>query len=139
MNEPSAPASTLADTVPAADTLPAGTQPQRLALLLDDNLMSTIRVQPQLQRLNYRVETSRVVPEAAALNGEMPQVVLINLGSRGLNGVSLIGTCRERFPQARIIGFCGHLETEIRRAAKQAGIDRMLTNDQALSELARAL
>jgi CheY-like chemotaxis protein len=112
---------------------------RKLALLLDDNLMSTVRVQPQLQKLNYRVETARVVPEAAALHGEAPQVVLINLGSRGLNGVSLIGVCRERFPGARIVGFCGHLEVDIRRAAKSAGIDKILTNDQALSELEKAL
>ncbi|MBV9864397.1 MAG: hypothetical protein JO316_03555 [Abitibacteriaceae bacterium] len=109
---------------------------QPLALLLDDNLMSTMRIEPQLRKMNYRVQTGRAVPETESDSAAtQPALVLINLGSRNLNGVSLVQTCRERFLQARIIGFCGHLEVEIRRAAKAAGIDKILTNDQALSNL----
>ncbi|MDQ3813073.1 MAG: response regulator [Armatimonadota bacterium] len=116
-------------------------QESPLALLLDDNLMSTMRVQPQLERMGYRVRTARTVPEVAAdeTAAETPQLVLINLGSRNLNGVSLVKIGKERYPAARVIGFCGHLETEIRRAARAAGIDRILTNDQALSDLERTL
>lgn len=125
---------------------------QPLALLLDDNLMSATRVQAQLQRMDYRVQTAREAPAPNPLanianeasggepfGGETPHLVLINLGSRGLNGVTLIGVCRERFPDSRVVGFCGHLETEIRRAAKAAGIHKILTNDQALSELQKSL
>ena len=111
---------------------------QPLVLLLDDNLMSATRVQAQLQRMNFRVLTARAVPDAAD-DGAQPQLVLINLGSRGLNGVALIGVCRERFSAARVVGFCGHLEAEIRRAARAAGIDKILTNDQALSQLEKSL
>ena len=115
---------------------------QTLALLLDDNLMSAVRVQRQLQEAGYQVTIARAVPppgEVAAarrlIDSAAPSVILINLGSRGLQGVSLIGSCRERYPDARLVGFCGHLEIEIRRAAKAAGIDKILTNEQALSQL----
>lgn len=107
------------------------------ALLLDDNLMSSVRLEPQLRRIGYRVQTLRSLPAAGQV--EAPQLIVINLGSRSLRGVDLIGACRERFPTARVVGFCGHLEVEIRRAAKAAGIDKILTNDQALSELAPML
>lgn len=109
------------------------------ALLLDDNLMSAVRVQAQLERMSYRVQTARNVPESESLKDQMPELIVINLGSRGMNPVAFIGVCRERVPAARVVGFCGHLEVEIRRAAKAAGIDKILTNDQAYSELAQSL
>ncbi|HEX8234751.1 MAG TPA: hypothetical protein VF600_02250 [Abditibacteriaceae bacterium] len=111
----------------------------KLTLLLDDNLMSTVRVQAQLERMGYRVQTGRNIPDAEGLKHETPELIVINLGSRGMNPVGFIGVCRERFPDARVVGFCGHLEIEIRRAAKAAGIAKILTNDQAYSELATSL
>jgi DNA-binding NarL/FixJ family response regulator len=111
----------------------------KLALLLDDNLMSAVRVQAQLERMNYRVRTERNVPSAEGLKDNTPELIVINLGSRGMNAVGFIDVCRERFPDARFVGFCGHLEVEIRRAAKAAGIEKILTNDQAYSELAKSL
>jgi DNA-binding NarL/FixJ family response regulator len=110
-----------------------------LALLLDDNLMSAVRVQAQLERMNYRVRTERNVPDADGLKAQLPELIVINLGSRGMNSVGFIGVCRKRFPNARVVGFCGHLEVGIRRAAKTVGIDKILTNDQAYSELAKSL
>ena len=112
--------------------------PQPLALLLDDNMMSSMRVEPQLRAMSYRVQTARTVPDGIPSDNQ-PQLVVINLGSRSLNGVALIGTCRERFAGARVVGFCGHLEVEIRRAAKAAGIDKILTNDQVFSNLKQSL
>lgn len=109
------------------------------ALLLDDNLMSAMRIEPQLRALNYQVRTARKIPAGGTEENEAPQLVLINLGSRPLNGVTLIEELRRQYPQARIVGFCGHLEVEIRQAAKQAGIDKLLTNDQAFSQLQQSL
>lgn len=118
------------------------TQEPMLALLLDDNLMSAVRLQRQLQEAGYQVTTARAVPRPVEdapgrrlTDVAQPQLILINLGSRALNGVALIGDCRERYPEARVIGVCGHLEIDIRRAAKAAGIDKILTNEQALAQL----
>lgn len=107
---------------------------EKIALLLDDNLMSAARVQSQLTKLGYRVQTARRIPQ-----GIEPQLVLINLGSRSLNGLELAAACLELFASARVLGFCGHAEVEIRKSAKQAGLRRILTNDEALMDLAKAL
>ncbi|HEX8832560.1 MAG TPA: response regulator [Abditibacteriaceae bacterium] len=106
----------------------------KTVLLLDDNLMSAPRLQSQLELSGYLVQTATSIPQRTD-----PQLVIINLGSRRLNGVAQIGVCRERFPTARVVGFCGHLEVEIRRMAKDAGIDKILTNDQAFSQLITSL
>ena len=107
-----------------------------LALLLDDNLLSSARIGPQLKAMGYRVQTCRRVPDSLETP---PELILINLGSRPLNGVEKISECRAQFPQARLVGFCGHLEIEIRRAAKAQGIDKLLTNEQAMAELNSAI
>lgn len=103
-------------------------------LLLDDNLMSSARIVRRLEGANYRVITARDARSLAASTcSDQWACILINLGSRSLNGVAQIESCRELFPKVRVWGFCGHLEIEIRRAAKAAGIDRLLTNEQVFN------
>lgn len=110
-------------------------QAEKSALLLDDNLMSAVRVQSQLQRAGYRVSTVRAI----APSNDAPDIVLINLGSRSLDGIAQIELGRAAFPAARLLGFCGHTEVELRKAAKAAGIGRIFTNEEAMMELARLL
>ena len=100
------------------------------ALILDDNLMSAMRLDAQLTRGGWVSRTQRNADEIE----DDVDVAIINLGSRGLDGPGLIEKCRER-GIARVVGFCGHLEVEIRRAAKAANIDKILTNENALSDL----
>jgi DNA-binding NarL/FixJ family response regulator len=66
---------------------------------------------------------------------ESPKIILLNLGARAFANGQLIERCRTRFPEARIIGYSGHLEIELRRAAKAAGIDKLLNNEHALTAL----
>jgi len=93
-------------------------------LLLDDNLMTSSRVASALRTRGCEVVVSRAAPNEGAFD-----YVLLNLGSRSLNGVELLPGLRTRFEGAQLFGFCGHLEIEIRRTAKEAGIDRLLTNE----------
>lgn len=97
-------------------------------LLLDDNLMSSTRLQRALETQGHTVIlAAQPQPDLTC------DMVLINLGSRSLRGIEFIAECRNLYPAATVKGFCGHLEIEIRRAAKAAGIDQLLTNDQAFS------
>lgn len=104
------------------------------ALLLDDNLLSSARVESQLRAAGYTVLTRTKLPENQDLD-----LILINLGSRRLNGLDLIGSCKTQYPSTPVWGFCGHLETEIRQSARAASIDKLLTNDNAMSALADIL
>ena len=119
-----------------------------LALVLDDNLLSSARITPQLKKLGWRVQLARRLPAKSDASGassaetsstETPELLLINLGSRRLGGLELLDECRARFPAARLLGFCGHLEVEIRREAKARGVHKLLTNEQAMAELAAVL
>ena len=96
--------------------------------LLDDNLFTSTRVASALRAKGHQVLVARRVEALQACD-----VALINLGSRTLGGLEMIAPLREQFAGARIYGFCGHLEIEIRRAAKAAGVDRLLTNESVAS------
>lgn len=100
-------------------------------LLLDDNLMTQTRVQAQLKAAGGEVTTLRALPE----NGDFALVV-VNLGSRSMPGLELLEAAKTGYPRAKIWAFCGHLEIEIRRAALNIGLDKLLTNEVAMSELA---
>lgn len=102
------------------------------ALLLDDNLMSTMRVENGLRAASWQVTTARRAP----VEGEF-DLILFNLGSRSLDGLSQIETWRERFPAAKIWAFCGHREVDLWRAAKAAGVEKIVTNEVAMSEIGR--
>lgn len=103
--------------------------------------MSSARIQTSLRRAGYEVHLARAVPEAtqSTLEGIQstlaPRWILLNLGSRSLKGLELIEDCRGLLGATKIIGFCGHLEIEIRRAAKAKGIDHLLTNEQVFGDL----
>lgn len=99
-------------------------------LLLDDNLLTQTRIEAQLKGAGYEVLTRRALPG----EGDF-EFVVVNLGSRSMPGLELLQSSKTRFPGAKIWAFCGHLETEIRRAALKIGVDKLLTNEVAMSEL----
>lgn len=102
------------------------------ALLLDDNLMSATRVERGLRAAGWNVTTARRAPD----EGEF-ELIVFNLGSRSLDGLGQIESWREGFAGAKIWAFCGHREVELWRAAKAAGVDKILTNEVAMSEIGR--
>lgn len=100
-------------------------------LLLDDNLMTQTRVEDQLRAAGCDVTTRRSLPTDSDF-----ALIVINLGSRSLPGLELLEKSKDVYPQAKRWAFCGHLEVEIRRAALKIGIDKLLTNEVSMSELA---
>ena len=100
-------------------------------LLLDDNLMTQTRVQAQLKAAGGEVTTRRTLPETGDF-----ELVVVNLGSRSMPGLELLEAAKTRYEGAKIWAFCGHLEVEIRRTALKIGLDKLLTNEVAMSELA---
>ena len=101
-------------------------------LLLDDNLMSALRIENNLRAAGHIVKTARQAPA----EGEF-ELIVFNLGSRSLDGLSQLETWRARFDGAKIWAFCGHREVELWRAARAAGVEKILTNEVAMSEIGR--
>lgn len=103
-------------------------------LLLDDNLMSSMRVESNLRKSGNEVKLARrIAPELEEI-----EVVVVNVGSRSMNGMELLDEAKTRFPDAKLYGFCGHREVEIWKAAQQKGA-KMITNENAMSEIGEIL
>ncbi len=103
-------------------------------LLLDDNLMSALRIENNLRAANHSVQTARQAPATGEFD-----LIVFNLGSRSLDGLSHLAAWRERFAGAPLWAFCGHREVELWRAAREAGVQRILTNEVAMSEIGREI
>lgn len=110
--------------------------PRTPVLLLDDNLMTSLRLRTQLQNLGCEVTVASAWPDQSTL---VPPLVIINLGSRTMDGLGFVRAAQSTLDGATIIGFCGHKEIEIRRAAKAAGIGRLLTNENVVEEIAKLI
>jgi DNA-binding NarL/FixJ family response regulator len=100
-------------------------------LLLDDNLMTQTRVEAQLRAAGCDVTVRRSLPAEAEFD-----LIVVNLGSRSMPGLELLERAKQACPESKVWGFCGHLEIEIRRSALKIGVDKLLTNEVAMSELA---
>ena len=103
-------------------------------LLLDDNLMSATRIENGLRAAKCQVVTVRRAPDANDDAGDF-DLILFNLGSRSLDGVSQIAEWRARYAGVQIWAFCGHREVERWRAARAAGVEKILTNEVAMTEI----
>lgn len=111
-------------------------RPTTRVLLLDDNLMTSLRLRQQLQNMGCEVAVASTLPDQSTLR---PQLVIINLGSRTMDGLSFISAAQSTLEGATIIGFCGHKEIEIRRAAKASGVHQLLTNENVVEEVLRVI
>jgi DNA-binding NarL/FixJ family response regulator len=105
-------------------------------LLLDDNLMTSARLVNFLRSRGCEVLLARQLPDQSTFVFDW---VILNLGSRSMNGIGLLTQAQSTFPDAKTAGFCGHLEIEIRRAAKAAGIGHLMTNEQVAEQLEKLL
>ena len=113
-----------------------------LATLVDDNLMFTMRVEPALRALGYRVRTLAGGPAAAgAIEQAAPALVLVNLAANRSPGADLVRALRalpavERTP---VLGYAGHVERHLFQAGRDAGCDLVVPNSAITSALPEVL
>ncbi len=112
------------------------------ALLVDDNLMFAMMVEPQLKRLGYAVRTiagGAAAEEAAA--ELLPAVVLVNMTSTRFAAADLVRALRARpeLAETGIVGYAGHVEREFFLAGREAGADMVVPNSAVRASLAEVL
>ena len=97
-------------------------------LLIDDNLMSSMRIENALRSAGHNVKLARkIAPEMADFDA-----VILNFGSRSMDGFTLLETAKTQLSNATFYGFCGHREVEIWRRAQENGA-KMVSNERAMN------
>lgn len=110
-------------------------------LVADDDLLFSTRIESAVTRQGHR---ARVVRTATAFHSalrERPDAAIVNLAASGMDAIDAIRRTKAD-PETRmvpVLGFCGHADAARRRAAQDAGCDRVATNGDVSSNLPRLL
>ncbi|MBM3458181.1 MAG: response regulator transcription factor [Armatimonadetes bacterium] len=113
-----------------------------VAVLVEPNLMSAVAVEGALRRAGYQVRQqplSTRPEQIAALN---PSLILVSLSVPAASAwIRGLRACPETRHLA-VIGYAGHVETDLLQAGREAGADLAAANSavtQSLPELLAAL
>lgn len=102
------------------------------------DLLFRSKIDAAARRLGVEVAFApRDVPLAAAARERAPALVLADLGEPGVLQ-ELRAILAER-PAARVVGFLGHLRTDLRDEALGAGVQEVLTRGQLAASLDEVL
>jgi CheY-like chemotaxis protein len=121
--------------LPSLPTLP-------LAVILDENLMFAMMLEPPLRKLGHRVQTLSGGPDLAhRLANAHPDLILVNLTGTQINGPEVIRALREHpeLEKTGIIGYAGHEENAYFHAALDAGADLVMPNSAIKTKLPKVL
>ena len=111
-------------------------------LLADDHALVRAGMRSLLQDLGdieVVAEASDGAEALAAAERARPDVVLMDIAMKGMNGLEAAARLRERQPQAKIIILSMHTSEEYVLLALRAGAAAYLIKDSATSELELAL
>jgi len=104
-------------------------------LMLSGDLMFASRVKSAAERAGKEFQLSGSIPDGVL---ESIRLVIVDLSTRSGLLPDITTQCTERCPNARLIAYGPHVQVDKLSAARQAGIETVLTNgqfDRGLSSL----
>ena len=112
-----------------------------IAVLVEDNLMFSMMVEPTLKRLGYQTRTLSGPDAAAQIATLQPAVALVNLTSGRFSGPDLIRGLKAQPELAGVgvIGYAGHVERHFLQAGREAGADLVVPNSALRKALPEVL
>ncbi|MGV3724078.1 MAG: response regulator [Actinomycetota bacterium] len=117
-------------------------QPPCGVVLVEDNLMFAMMIEPTLKRLGYQARTLPGGPTTAAdLAAAPPAVVFVNLASSRVDGPALVREIRMRpeLSELPVVGYAGHVEREYFQAGRDAGATLVVPNSAMRKALPQIL
>lgn len=106
-------------------------------LIVDDNLLSCTRLLHQVRQAGWSASGCGAGQALEGARRRRPDVIVVNLAARSPDPLALIRSVRAEPDLAaiRLLGFCSHTDTARRRAAAEAGCDRVATNASVARDL----
>ena len=114
-----------------------GTAAKPRVLVIDEDLLFSIRIENTLKRSGYEVVVTGNSEEAIAIAGENRlSLTIINFGRDGLRPLETTQRLKSTFQPAPVLGFLSHkLIPEVRDAAREAGCDLLVANSALVLRL----
>jgi len=97
-------------------------------LIIESNLLWSVRLQKGLVALGYEAVVDRVLPEGKF------DVAIVNLGEQGVDWTERVSQLHAR--GTRVVAHAGHKEKELHELGRQAGCDVLATNSELTHKLA---
>ena len=94
-------------------------------LLLEDNLMWSVRVRKGLESLGHKVTVATEPSEA--------DLAIVNLGARAFDPFAAIATLKKG--GTTVIGHVGHKEKDTWKRGEEAGCDKVVSNGTLANRL----
>ncbi len=119
-----------------------GARPHIRVLLVDDHammrqgLVSLLQSQPDIDLAGEASDGRMAIDMTRSLR---PDVVLMDVGMPGMNGIEATRSIHREMPEVRVIGLSMYAENATREAMLRAGASRYLTKDGAVDELLAAI
>ncbi|WP_230459291.1 response regulator [Burkholderia ubonensis] len=104
--------------------------------LLRSGLRSMLCAQGDYEVVGEARDGKEACQQAIALS---PDLMLIDLSMRGMNGIDASATIKRRSPQVRIVALTVHQSEEYVREALRAGVDGYVLKDVSFDELLLAM
>jgi len=96
-------------------------------LMLSGDLMFASRVKSTVQRAGKEFRLSGSIPDGDL---ESTRFVIVDLSTRSGLLPDIVTQCAQRCPHARLIAYGPHVQVDKLSAARQAGIETVMTNGQ---------
>jgi CheY-like chemotaxis protein len=108
-------------------------------LVIDEDLLFSIRVETTLRKLGYDVLVTASPEEAITIaEGERLDLTIINFGRENLHPLETVARIKAARQPAPVMGFLSHkLIPGMRDAAREAGCDLLVANSALVLRLAQ--
>jgi DNA-binding NarL/FixJ family response regulator len=134
-----------ATTSPASPSAPALATPARVLLIDDhalvrDGMRMHLTLQPGLEVVGEADDGEAALGWLAAAGpGRHPDLVITDIGMRGMGGIALAGALHDRYPELAVLIVSMHDNLEYVRQAMRAGARGYVLKDAPADELLAAI
>lgn len=100
---------------------------KRILAVLDD-LMFTVKINEAAKRASLPIKFVKAYDTAIAQAQEQPALIVIDLNCASLDGVQLVRDLKaaEETKSIPLLGFLSHVQTDLIKAAREAGCDTVM-------------
>jgi hypothetical protein len=111
---------------------------KKYAWIISDDLFFVSNIASQLKESDWEFKSFSAEILTAEADAEFPQLAVVNLNSNKYDPVQVITTLKKSV-YTKVLGFCGHGQTELFQKGQKAGCDWVVPNSVAARQLLKFL
>ena len=100
------------------------------ALIIEDDLFFSVRIEKTLQKMGYTVNVATTTQQAVTQSETAPpDLIILNFGNERMDAAATVEHLKTAHPAARVLGHVSHVNMAfVRPNAMRAGCDLLVAN-----------